>query len=130
MNIIGDEENQEQQEDEFVPNQEIDTGLKMQQFMIQPTAEEKFKWITKDMPLTYLDELDIEKVRQLCGLINTLEDMGLHDSAKLFYGDLASLLVSARARHGFERQMQQTSISKGFQYFDAEEERKKNILSR
>lgn len=140
MSVIGEEEYidenvkiEEEVPEKQMPEEEyrdnvIDTGLAMQQFLVQPTAEEMFDWITKDMAITYLDEIDIEKVRQLCYLINTLQNMGLYDSAQLFYGDLASLLVSARARHGFERQMQQTSISKGFQYFDAEEERKRNML--
>ena len=117
-----------QDEGDFVESSSIDTGLKMQEFLIKPTAEENFPWITKDMAIGYLDELDKDQVRKLCNLINTLENMGLHGSAKLFYGDLASLLVSSRASHGFERQMQQTAIQKGFQYFDQQEEKKNNLL--
>ena len=119
---------QEHVEEDFVENRGIDTGLEMQEFLIKPTAETKFPWITKDMAIAYLDELDKIECRNLCKLINTLHNMRLFGSAKLFYGDLASLLVSSRASHGFERQMQQTAIQKGFQYFDRQEEKKKNLL--
>jgi len=105
---------------------EAETPIEFNQYLIEPTAENFFYWITKDITLTYLDENDLERVRMLCEVIVTLHQLGLHKVSMEFFGDLSAIVNTARARHGFERQMEQTNIGKTFQYFDAEEESKVN----
>lgn len=105
---------------------EAETPIEFNQYLIEPTGEKLFYWITKDITLTYLDELDLERIRMLCQLIVTLHQIGLHKCSVEFYGDLSAIVNTARARHGFERQMEQTNIGKTFQYFDKMEENKLN----
>lgn len=105
---------------------EVETPIEFNQFLIEPTAERFFYWITKDINITYLDETDLERVRMLCEIIVTLHYIGLHKNAMEFFGDLSAIVNTASARHGFMTQMQHTSITKGFQYFDGVEEEKVN----
>ncbi len=129
MNLIGDEENDNIREFEIDRNDrkiEAETPIEFNQYMIEPTGEKFFYWITKDITLTYLDEGDIDKVRMLCEIIVTLHLRGLHENAMEFFGDLTAIVNTARAKHGFERQMEQTNIGKTFQYFDEEESKKVN----
>lgn len=134
MSIIGRESDIEESEEynrelPYNPDMDItepepieaDTPIELQQFLIQPTAEKMFKFITKDMAITYLDDDDMQKIRMLCQIIVTLNSYGLKKVARDFNGDMASILVSARSRHGFERQMEQTNIGKSFSYYDEQE---------
>ncbi len=124
--IEQEEESPEENIDRGLEPSDVATPLDMQLFLVEPTAKKEFSWINKDMTLTYLDELDLAKARELSNLINTLMAFGLKESAKLLQGDLANILNSARSRHGFERQIQNTRIQKGFSYYDGQEEQTKN----
>ena len=116
-----------QREEEQRP-EPIDTPLELQQFLISPDAKTWFAWINKDMILSYLDEEDLEKVRLIGRLINTLERYSLRKVAKDFIGDLLIIVNTARARHGFERQIQNTTTMKEFSYYDGEEERRRSKM--
>jgi len=105
---------------------EPETPIEFQQFLIQPTAENYYKWITKDMVITYLDEEDMKRVRMLGEIIITLYKRGLHKNVDEFMADLCIILNSSMARHGFFTQMQRTSIGKSFQYYDETEAKKVN----
>jgi len=105
---------------------EAETPIEFQQYLIQPTAESFFYWITKDINITYLDDEDMERVRMLCEIIVTLHGIGLYDNALEFFGDLSAIVNTSMARHGFFTQMQHTNIGKTFQYFDSMEEEKTN----
>ena len=94
---------------------EAETPIEFNQLLIEPTAENYFYWITKDINTTYLDENDLERVRMLCEIIVTLHYIGLHKNALEFFGDLSAIVNTASARHGFMTQMQHTNITKGFQ---------------
>lgn len=105
---------------------EAETPIEFQQFLIQPTAENYYKWITKDMVITYLDEEDMKKVRMLGEIIITLYKRGLYINVDEFMADLCMILNSSMARHGFFTQMQRTSIGKSFSYYDQVEAQKVN----
>lgn len=131
MSLLGEGELEE--EDQFKEDFErqerkieVETPIEFNQYLIEPTAEKFFYWITKDICLTYLDEEDKKIIRMLCEIIVTLHGFGLDKCAMEFFGDLSAIVNTARASHGFERQMEQTSIGKSFQYFDEIEASKVN----
>jgi hypothetical protein len=108
----------------------VDNEIEFQAFLVSPSCEEKFPFITKDMAITYLTKDDLEKVRLLGYMVNRCRFYGLLRLADRFAGQMNVILVSSRSLLGFERQMEQTKIGKQFQYLDEQTPQKRPFWSK
>jgi hypothetical protein len=112
--------------DQPKPQDEIGNPVELQTYLVTPhvvgSKDLDLSWITKEMSVTYLTPEDMKKVRLLGNMIGRCRQYGYDRLADRFITQLSIILVSARAREGFERQMGQTSITKQFQTIEGDVE--------
>lgn len=91
----------------------FENRLEYAKFLVNPTVEEAFPEITKDLALSNLDEWGIIKLGIEIEIVNTLllYPHLFKQSIFAYLRDIYSLLQLYRSRNGFESILQRTTVS-------------------
>lgn len=91
----------------------VDTGVEFAQYLTSPAAKEKYDFINKDNVLSYLNEVEINKVVMDAGTIQLLAHYKFVDTQKVLQSEISTLLTTARSRKGFAAKLLVSNIIKG-----------------